>query len=278
MTLFESGKLEPIIIEMLAEQPRLSAYRMQGMVRRRGRAFSQAAVYKELGKLQERGVVVKDGIYFSLSLAWILDVFSFSDQLTTTYFTESYLRTILPDSGERQRWRFTTLVRCNDFWNQLLLALLKTSRSQYVLSWVPYPWFLLLSSDQETRLHRAFTVSGRKFYTIFGDTGGKGGLIKSFYGGKSQSYSFADSPLDDEQTYLDVVGDYVLSVRIDPRTNGKIREFFDSSEAGSMNTMVDKFSALLSRCSATIRIDHDEKRARQLHRVFADYFGFRKRR
>jgi hypothetical protein len=278
VTLLETGKLEPILIELLAEQPRLSAYRLQTMARRRGKKFSQAAVYKELGKLLERGVVVKDGIHFSLSLAWILDVFSFSDQLTETYFTESYLRTILPDTGERQRWRFNTLVRCNDFWNQLLLALLKSSRTQYVLSWVPHPWFLLLSSEQETRLQRAFTVSGRKFYTIFGGTSSRRGLIKRFYTTKSQEYSFADSPLDDEQTYLDVVGDYVLSVRIDPRTNDRIKEFFEASEGGAMDRVVDNFRNLLGRCNATIRIEHDQRKARQLQRVFADYFGLRKKR
>ncbi len=276
MTLFDQEQLEQVIVRLLSDQPRLSAHRIKVLTARGGREFSQAAVYKELTQLQRRGVVVKDGIYFSLSLGWIFDVFTFSDQLSDTYFTESYLRTLLPDLGQRQRWRFNSLVRCNDFWNQLLLALLKHTRSSSVLSWVPHPWFLLLSSEQETRLQRAFTVSGRRFYTIFGGDPSRSELVKRFYTSKSQTYSFASSPMNEQEgTYLDVVGDYVLSVKMDTRTNRRIDNFFELTDDGSMSKVVDNFRKLLSKCQVTIRLEYNQKNAKRLRGIFAEYFGIR---
>jgi hypothetical protein len=275
MRLFEQGKLERILIEILSEQPRLSAERLGTLTARAARRFSQAAVYKELSKLQARGVVVKDGVFFSLSLAWILDVFSFSDRLTSTYFTESYLQTLLPDMGQRQRWRFTNLVQCNDFWNQLLLALLRYTKTPHVLSWVPHPWFLLLSSEQETRLQRAFTVSRRRFYTIFGSDPAQRALIRRFYASRSQEYSFAPparSGLGNEQIYLDIVGDYVLTVRLDPTTSGRIAEFFAESEV-SMGRLFEGFRGLLGRCQVAIRLEYNASLANRYRRLFAEHFG-----
>lgn len=266
--------LEQILLRLLAEEPHLSAERLRVVASQGKNTYSPAAVYKVLSRLLSSGVVVKSGSQYSLSLAWVFELLTFADNISKTYFSDEYVGTLLPSTGKRIAWKFTNLTRCNEFWNQLLLALLKGVRGEDVFSWVPYPWFVLLQDDRESRLHQAFKMSGRTFYTSFGSSGALEPIVKKLYNHKNQIISFAKGPLHElKNSYIDVVGDYVLTVTLAPDSARSINGLFSELRTRHAVNLGKHLAVLSERCKVTVTIECNQKKAAKLRQPLQVFFG-----
>lgn len=274
MLLSPEGKLEAVIVQLLASTPRMSAADIHAVARRNRRRFSLAAVYKELTKLQRAGVLVKDGTSFSLSLGWVFDVLAYGERLHAVYFAEPYLKTILPELGKRQSWVFHSLLRGNDLWNQIILALLKRTGSSDMFSWIPHPWFLLLEVETEERLHRLFSFARRRFYTVVGGmTYLDRAAISRFYKGEQHEVSFSSRAfILEPRSYLDVVGDFVLTVTVDPRTAKRINSLFTSTRGVSDGDAAKRYQALNKYCTMSVVLENNPKKAARLRAEFLRIF------
>jgi hypothetical protein len=171
-------------------------------------------------------------------------------------------------------WKFTNLGRCNEFWNQLLLALLKGAKAGDVFSWVPYPWFVLLQDDRESRLHQAFKMSGRTFYTSFGPSGALEPMVRKLYNHKNQIISFSKGPLHDmKNSYIDVVGDYVLTVTLAPDAARTINGLSSELRSRHAINLGKHLSVLSQRCKITVAIECNPKKASHLREPLQGLFG-----
>lgn len=265
--------LESRVIRILSSKPHCSAEQLRIAASSGGKTFSPAAVYKVLDRLLSDGVIVKTGAFYSLSLGWIFDIFSFSERLSATYFSESYLRTLVPRPGNRQTWRFSQLIRCNEFWNQLLLALVKETPGVPAFAWVPCPWFIMLQQGRESRLQQVFKMSGRRFYTSFRSFGRLDAHIRKAYKARNQTISFADSPFKAlKNQYLDVIGDYVLNVTLDPSIAHKLEHFCQGKANKDSEVRARELTLLTERCKATITLECSPKKAARLRADFETLF------
>ncbi len=275
MLLSSADKLETSIVRLLAETPRLSAADIHASARKNRRRYSLAAVYKELTKLQAAGVLVKDGARFSLSLGWIFDVIEYGERLHSVYYSEPYLKTILPEVGQKQSWIFHNLLRGNDLWNQIILALLKRTGASDMFSWVSHPWFLLLELEKEERLHRLFSFARRRFYTAVGGTTYLDrAAIARFYRGSQHTVAFSRRvfPHLERRSYLDVVGDFVLSVSLDPRTSKRIDQLFATTKGSVSESAAKYYQALTKYCTMTVTLENNPKKAGRLKSEFLRIF------
>lgn len=266
--------LEQTMLRLLSSEPHLTAERMRALASQGRGKFSPAAVYKVLSRLLSTGVVVKSGSRYSLSLAWVFELLTFADHVSKTYFSDDYVGTLMPSPGKRLSWKFTDLTRCNEFWNQLLLGLLKHTEAEDVFSWVPYPWFALLQDARESRLHKAFKMSGRRFFTNFGPSGSLESAVRKLYNHKNQTISFARGPLSElKNSYIDVVGDYVLTVTLAPDAARRTNHLF--SELGHRHEVSPgKHLAVLSqRCKTSVVIECNPKKAQRLRKPLQEFFG-----
>src|SRR5436190_23816971 len=127
-----SQKLGQILVRILSSRFDLSAKELQDLASTKKQKFSTAAIYKELGNLIQSGVAVKNRGGYSLSLGWVLHMLGYAESLHATYFRGSYLKTLIPTVGNKQSWKFQNMLRANDFWNQLILALVKNSKTQTI--------------------------------------------------------------------------------------------------------------------------------------------------
>ena len=262
------------IILMLASQPHTSAEDLRKSAQYRRKKFSTAAIYKSLGQLQEEGVVVKTGQTYSLSLGWIFDVFTFADKVGSAYFSEQYISSLLPERGKRRSWRFSQLIRCNEFWNQLLLAILKASPRGPVYAWAPCPWFVLLQEGRESRLHKALRMTGRTFFTNFGGSTKLLPHIKKIYKNRNQVVSFAVGPFSTlDHTYIDIVGDYVLTITLDPSISGTLQDICRALGTASANQYSNYLHILSQKCSVTVAVEHRPKKASEWRRDFEAFFS-----
>lgn len=259
---------------MLASQPHTSAEDLRKTAQNGRRKFSTAAIYKSLCQLQEEGVVVKTGQTYSLSLGWIFDVFTFADKVGSAYFSEHYISSLLPERGKRRSWRFSQLTRCNEFWNQLLLAILKASPRGPVYAWAPCPWFVLLQEGRESRLHKALTMTGRTFFTNFGGTPKLFAHIKKIYKGRNHVVSFGVGPFSTlEHTYIDIVGDYILTITLDPEISDALQAICRAFGTTSPNQYNKYLTILSQKCSVTVAVEHRPKKAFEWRRELEAFFS-----
>lgn len=273
MLLTTEPSLEQITLRLLAAQPQLTAEQIRQQASQGKNTFSHAAVYKVLSRLQANGLVVRAMSKYSLSLTWVFDMLTFADNVSRTYFSDSYIGSLIPAAGSKLSWKFSSLVRCNDFWNQLLLALLKHTPPDDVFAWVPYPWFVVLQDDRESRLHQAFKMSRRKFYTNFGSSGPFEAAVRKLYKHKNQAISFARGPLADlENSYIDVIGDYILTVTLPADTARRIQSQLHELGA-SKEINPGKFLSVISEpCRAKVVLECSPKKAARLKKDFLAFF------
>jgi len=266
--------LEQIVLRLLARKPHLSAERIRVLASQGRSSYSPAAVYKVLSRLLSSGVAVRSGSQYSLSLAWVFELLTFAGDISKTYFSDEYVGTLLPAIDKKMTWKFANLGRCNEFWNQLLLALLKGTRAENIFSWVPYPWFALLQDDAESRLHQAFKMSGRTFYTSFGPSGALEPVVKKLYSHKNQIISFAKGPLHElKNSYIDVVGDYVLTVTLAPDSARSINGIFSELRTRHAVNLGKHLAVLSERCKVTVTIECNQKKAAKLRQPLQVFFG-----
>ena len=81
MLLGTQETLEELLVRILAERPAARPADLHAEVCRRFREYSLPAVYKELRKLQNQGVVFRTGNTLSLSLAWVLNLTALTDRM-----------------------------------------------------------------------------------------------------------------------------------------------------------------------------------------------------
>jgi hypothetical protein len=274
MLLTTEPSLEQITLRLLAAHPQLTAERIRQKASEGGKAYSHAAVYKVLSRLQANGLVVRAMSRYSLSLSWVFDLLTFADNVSRTYFSDSYIGSLIPAAGSKLTWKFSDLVRCNDFWNQLLLALLKHTPAQDVFAWVPYPWFVALQDDRESRLHQAFRMSRRKFYTNFGPAGHFEPAVRKLYKHKNQTISFARGPLAEvENSYIDVIGDYILTVTLPSDAARNIQRQLHELGENKETTPGKILSVISAPCKIKVVLECSPKKASRLKRDFLAFFA-----
>lgn len=265
--------LEQIALKTLAAKPHMTAEQLRLAASVGRKKFSPAAVYKVLSRLLDAGIVVRTGSRYSLSLSWIFEILRFTDRLSETYLSSDYISTLIPSTGKRLSWNFSDLIRCNEFWNQLLLAVLRQTSTTSVFAWVPYPWFVLLRDDRESQLHEALLMSGRSFYTSFGNCGQLQAPVEKIYRHKNHTVSFSHSPFEQlKSTYIDLVGDYILTVSLAPETSKRIQSVF--STAGRQPYLLGRHLAALSeRCPVKVTLECNQRKSKRYRSIFAEFFG-----
>ena len=267
-------KLADLLVLQLAAQPNQRVQELQVSVARAGRSFSPAAVYKELAALKTHGVVVKQRDRFSLSFSWIAEVQQFVEKAQQRYRAPDYLASFLPQAVGRQVWHFSSLMAADDYWNQLLLALVAESSEPRVFSWVPHPWFVLIHTAKERKLHAALSVQKKHFYTIFGGDSYLDRLAERFYHRPLHTCAFAAGPFEAlRDQYIDVLGEYVLTVKLDSSLVRTIGMLFRTTHARRDVDPLRVTQLLAARSRMTVTLERNNLRARKLRRQFCEYFG-----
>src|SRR3989344_6358138 len=165
----ERKNLSQYIIQSLSSQQFIEVSQLlKKVAETSGKDYSIQGLYKELKKLQEEGVLFKLGNQYSLRLPWVLDFISLADTISATYIERPQLPLILPEINKKEIWHFTDLLKMNDFWSHVLLALLQESKRKILLGYNPHPWFHLVQTNQEEQYIKSLKLAESKLYLIIG--------------------------------------------------------------------------------------------------------------
>jgi hypothetical protein len=278
--LFQKNEnLEELIVLLLAQRPGLCVKDIGNLVNKFGRTYSIAAVYKELNKLLQAGVLVKISRCYSLSLTWTLHLLSLSQSLEENYVKRPSTTLVLPEEGSRVRYKFTSLLRVNDFSSHVVLLLVAKAKEKTVYSWNPHPWFYLAQTEQETGYLRGLRIAGGKFLKVIGGDTFLDHWTKRFWRDDATQYAFSPTGFEnDRQLCYNVVDDFIASFRLDAAATAMIDALYLKVQNIKDLQIPELFDLFQRRCRAAFHIEHNPIKAARYRRKFLRFFGQRTKR
>jgi hypothetical protein len=238
------------------------------------RSCSIQAVYKELRKLEQTGVVIKAGKEYCLSLSWILSSLHHFDGLYTSLMTNSSLSTTLDKNHRHGSWKFYDLARTDDFWVQMMLNLFQESAQRQMYCWLPFPWFELVHHPKEVRFEESIRKLRAHMSNIIGGDGFLWRYCTKEWPTDVYDTSFAPSPFKDLcDTTLLVIDDFVLSIKSDDATTKMLKRFFSEVNSAADLTPQRVTKLLTSKVRFQVKLEKNLAKATKLERVFRNYFA-----
>ncbi len=272
MLLQEFPSLEELLVLGLIERPGASAKELNQWLSEHGNKYSLRGIYKELTKLSGQGIVFKTGESYSIHLAWIMQLLALGDRAFESYTQSPYLLETLRSGATKQVERFSDLRKLDRLWTQLILALHTLHRGKTMCFWCPYQWFYLTQLFAVKQFYQAIDLAGHKRLHIIGtDTFLGRRALKDLP--KHGKYSFAESPFHRERsTYYTVIGDMVLTVKLDTQTTDRLDELFSAIQSERDINPSDLETFFRRRVRATLTCERDEVKAERLKKKFRAFF------
>ena len=273
MLLSASENLEDFIVRTLAARPSASVSELHEYICGSYRRYSTAALYKELRKLQEQGVVVRRKDQLSLSLSWVFNLVELCDSMYDTHIAAPSAGEILPEPGEIKSFTFSTLAKVDDFWVHAMLIMLQHSKTKRLFQWIPHPWFYLVNSHKSFPFHNALRTAGARIDNIIG-----GNTFLDRYGQRITTagvyeLNYAPSKFQDiRNLYFSVSDTYMLTVHLSKRKAEEIDAFYDSIRSIDQ-VDVPRVVDLTTRDARTkVTIERKPAKVRKTWNRFIDYF------
>lgn len=270
----DQNRLEQKIIRLLAHHPAQTAAWLHKACCDSQHTYTLQGIYHELRKLQKLGVVVKVGELFSLSLSWAFEFVTFADQIYDNYVESPSHLEILPQENSSKTWQFSNLLRLDDLWVQAMVAIFNQSEAKQKFGWNPHPWFYFAQVEKVNQYYRMFKQRGWKYYSTIG-----GGTFLDRHYAESMDPSFYEYRLeqtpvfDDMSKYQALIGDFLVTVKLDLETTTKIEELFTSITRLADADYRTVAQVLNSRGKFSIKVEHNPRKARAYTRKFREFFG-----
>ena len=273
-----SIRLDEQVVRCFLTASSLTAEEIRRLVAPHSAGASLRAIYKSLGRLQLLGVLIKRGKSYSLRLTWLLNVFELSESLYRRVTADPLASGLIPGAGESLSWTFRSLARLDTFWVDLMLSLFLCAEGEAMHQYVPHAWFLLVHPSFELETVKALNRSGNRILTIIGSDSYLDRRNAAVWTEPAFRTSFAPSPFHELRgTYLNVISDFVLTIRIDDATSARIDELFTSVEKRSDLDAPAIVAALNKPCRATLRLEQNSRKAAKMLRKFEEYWGVTKK-
>lgn len=276
MILHAKENLEDFIVKLLAESSGFSVSEIIKRISEDHKKFTLQAVYKELRKLQNGGVVVKLKHAYSLRLPWILDFVSLADTISNTYLDSPSLTSILPDRHKKEIWHFNNLMKLNNFWSHVLLTLIQQSKKKTLLGWNPHPWFHIIQTKQEEQYIKSLGIAKGKLYLIIGGNTYLDRWAERFFNKKVVEYSFGKSVFEkDRSTYVNVIDDYIVTVKLDGKTTQLIESLYKNTNSAEQINISATLAVFNGKVKSSLWLEKNPQKAEILKNRFNRFFGIR---
>jgi hypothetical protein len=271
------GKLTSLreaIVALLSKREQATAAWLHTQVNENLKKCSLVAVYKELNRLQDEGIVTKAGKQFSLKLTWVINAAGFFNEMFLYQCKESQHPQLIPEEGQAIHWYFSDLSKVDDLWEQLLFALFMKNKESILLSWMPHPWYHITDDAKQRLYENAMSLINIRIYRIIGGDTYLDRKCMEDWGAPVQAVSFATSPFaGDTQNYIDVIGDYVITIKLDANTAGLLEDFYNSIVDEASLAAIDSQTLLSRKMKIKVKIQHNTRKARHLQKKFREFWG-----
>lgn len=271
---FDSSTLAPRIVAFLATSPRLTAGQLHLMLSGEFKKCSVQAVYKELRKLLAALVIVKHGNVYSLSLAWLGEMSGWLSSTLENYSTPIALKSMLPAPGGTICGRFHDILALDRFTVQLLLVMSKVTKNCHFYHWTPHAWFALLHYDLGTTYLRSFYRDKLRGFMIIGGRSKIDSDLVRMVSSPTYRWSNARSSFEGRMdTYISVVGPYILYTKYQRHTVEAIDQLFKNSTLGSTLCPTSMRVLFAERHTFKFKLVNNSSKSAILAKKFLEHFG-----
>lgn len=270
--IFETEEaLEDKIVRFLCGEQLLSVKELMEKLAAEGDAWSCQAVYKQLRKLTESQVVTKVGTSYSLDSSWVVNSY---ETLANTY---QKLRIKDPVFEEviakgKKTWTFKSLAHLHPFWSYLVVGLTLRSETEYLIEWVPYPWWSLINRARKPKIRHAIRHTGKKWNILMGDPCFLTELCASDWPTDLYTPYYAPTLMPEFDTRtIAITSQFVIEVETTRKIANLVSEYFNritSSDQLSRNEVVAVFS---EPGKVRLSLHFDELRAQKYRRALQPY-------
>lgn len=274
MLSIHSRRLESVIIRLLATHPLQTAAWLHRHCCLGNRDYSLQIIYHHLRNLQKDGVIIKVKDRFSLSLTWAYECLHFADLVYSRYLESPSHLELIPENNCSKSWQFSNLLRLDNFWVQSMIAIFSHSGAKLKFGWNPHPWFYFAQPDKVQRYYAMFKSRGWRYYSTIGgqsylDRRYAESMDAGFY-----EYRLNQTPVfDDMSRYYSLIGDYMITIKLDRATARRIDELFGSVTCESDIRYHQVSRVLNTPGKLSITIEHNPRKVGRYTRRFREYFG-----
>lgn len=267
MPLPSQNALKTQIILLLTGRPVMRAAQVHAAL---DAECSLQAVYKELRGLMAEGIVRKIGRDYALNASWVLQMQAFTHRLAAACFSET-AGVPIATHRKKQVWKFDNMLDMNDFWSHLDLYLVRHAENKAMLGWNPYLWFHLFQSSLEDRFMKSMRIAGGKMHIIIGSDCALNRRLKGLFDRNKVVSSFGPGPFRGEMdTYYNVIGTHLITVRLGARTAQRVESLFLGGGAPDVSEMARLF---MRDGKCTLILENNPGKAEAMRRKFSAYFG-----
>lgn len=274
MFLDSNASLRELLVIALAQRRECTADRLRVLICERHRKCSLQAVYLELGKLMQAGVVLKVKDRYELTLSWVSKLEEFACCTADDYFSRPSKLFQLPAPGKKLRLVFSDLKRCDRFWMQSMIKLLETSATKQMFQWLPHPWHQLVHGPTGGEFEKTLRRIGAKDYIIVGGDSYLDRQARKSWAGDIFVHSAAPGPFACERTdYISISGDFILTTSYPLKIVKMIDRYFCEVVSRAEVNARALAPIFASKMKIVVKLEHNPKEAEKFRRKFLRYFG-----
>lgn len=240
-------------------------------------SFSLVAIYAELNRMQAEKMLIKEKDRYILSLAWVLDArltldTVYNSLLQTSQLDSKVLTLDSNDSGRRS-WTFSSVHQMNNFWVQLIFALLGTSDSKIVYEYVPHLWFAYIEPERDMQYQRTFrTVQSQIEIMVGGDSYLDQFPLRRKNRPAYRCY-FSDIPFKElRTTCYCMIDSWLITIKYPEKAGKDFDSCFDESDNLREDSIPFLWSILSRQQNVTVKLESNTRKARQVRTIFEEYF------
>jgi len=254
-------------IELFKQKPYRTALELIKEIEKIRGPISKQAVYKALRSLIEKRIVTKVGDGYLLSSHWLELELKNLDRLKSKLQTVEIWRDLLnTDSGEIVQ-KFSSFQAADNYWIELMLLLLRETKTKAIFQWHPHFWFILLKPEKE---HEFLEILSRQEISIKAAVNPVFQLDRELLKGwlnNQLEVKFAKGIFDRfEATHLTLIDDFIISVTLSQPTHLALLGAFRERRSVDRDIKIQRLFA--SRQSIRVKVIRNLPKAKKLRQQF----------
>lgn len=275
MFLNKENSIENLVCQSLRDGS-VSTLSLIDSVRKIRPKTTKQGFYFALRNLKRGEVVVIHNKRVSFNIRWLKNMDRFF-RIAEQHYSEDGLgrdNFLNLRDGEKISYLFASPAETDMFWGHALVLLSETlpDQNEPVYLYNPHEWFLVARRESELECIKLITQKRRFLLTAGGKTPLDHSVSSDFDGDKSQYYMADNSIFPKNNYYLNVIGDFIIEVRIDPSLAQKIEQLYAQAEVDNGVSKEKLKEIVRDKGRSKMTISRDKNKAERLKKVLRKYF------
>ncbi|MFH1770656.1 MAG: hypothetical protein ABH828_03805 [archaeon] len=274
----KSGNAKDLIFTVLTQESPLSLMELTNRIKSQyNLRLTYQAIRKAVEKLNDQGVLKKEGKKYSISQEWLLELKTFFDKMLMTKDSGKTVYNFTKELAKEDYavYTFSNLLDLDNFWGDMLMYLTKNigpDEIKVAINYDAYMWWMLFNLGRETKIYKYNTKNKIKTYFLWTrdvPLNRWGSKVYSELGFESKVKNIMEL---DESVYVNTVGDTVIQVKFSKDIMKKIRTYFEKYKATQEISMKDITKIAHEPCEVKFIIFRNPTLAKNIRDTYMKYF------